>query len=371
VEKHLHIVSYAIPYPPDYGGIIDVFYRIKSLHALGVKIHLHCFDYFGKKDKAFEDLCYKVYYYTRKSGISSQLSLLPYIVISRKNDELLKNLSGFDAPILFDGLHSTYYLNAPELKNRKKVVRAHNIEHSYYKILGGIEKNLIKKLFFYIESLKLRKYEKKLKSADKIACVSLKEHEYFTAKYGNSVFIPSSHHFLESESLEGKGDYVIFHGNLMVNENEEVALWIVRFIAPLIHFPIYIAGKNPSDNLRKACSFYNNVTLFENPDDAKMLELIKNAHVHLLPVFNGCGLRLKLLYALYAGRFCVVNKPMTEGTTLAALCEVANTPEEIASSIKKLFEISFTYEIKIERIANLAKDYNNIENAKKLIGVLY
>ena len=34
-----------MPYPPNYGGVIDVFYKIKSLHAIGIKIILHCFKY--------------------------------------------------------------------------------------------------------------------------------------------------------------------------------------------------------------------------------------------------------------------------------------------------------------------------------------
>jgi hypothetical protein len=43
LDKHLHIVCLDIPYPADYGGVVDLFYKIKSLHQLGVKIHLHCF----------------------------------------------------------------------------------------------------------------------------------------------------------------------------------------------------------------------------------------------------------------------------------------------------------------------------------------
>ncbi|MCX6283192.1 MAG: mannosyltransferase, partial [Bacteroidetes bacterium] len=44
MEQHLHIVSFDIPYPPDYGGVIDVYYKIKTLSEAGVKIHLHCFE---------------------------------------------------------------------------------------------------------------------------------------------------------------------------------------------------------------------------------------------------------------------------------------------------------------------------------------
>ena len=44
-EKHLHIVCLDVPYPVDYGGVFDLFYKIKALSEAGVKIHLHCFEY--------------------------------------------------------------------------------------------------------------------------------------------------------------------------------------------------------------------------------------------------------------------------------------------------------------------------------------
>ena len=39
MEKHLHIISFDVPYPANYGGVIDVFYKLKALHAEGIKIH--------------------------------------------------------------------------------------------------------------------------------------------------------------------------------------------------------------------------------------------------------------------------------------------------------------------------------------------
>ena len=32
--KNINIVSFDIPYPPNYGGIIDVFYKIKALKGM-------------------------------------------------------------------------------------------------------------------------------------------------------------------------------------------------------------------------------------------------------------------------------------------------------------------------------------------------
>ena len=34
-----------MPYPPDYGGVFDLYYKLKYLHERGVIIHLHCYEY--------------------------------------------------------------------------------------------------------------------------------------------------------------------------------------------------------------------------------------------------------------------------------------------------------------------------------------
>ena len=44
-SKQLHIISFDVPFPADYGGVIDVFFKIKALHKADVKIILHCFEY--------------------------------------------------------------------------------------------------------------------------------------------------------------------------------------------------------------------------------------------------------------------------------------------------------------------------------------
>lgn len=45
MDKYLNIVSFNIPYPANYGGVIDVYYKLEALRACGVKLILHCFEY--------------------------------------------------------------------------------------------------------------------------------------------------------------------------------------------------------------------------------------------------------------------------------------------------------------------------------------
>ena len=129
----VHIVSFNVPYPADYGGVIDVFYKLKSLHSLGVKIYLHCFTYGRKEAIELEKYCEKVYYYQRKIGPFYLCNKLPYIVVTRNSKVLLHNLMGIQGPIIFEGLHSCYWIQHSNLRNHYKIVRTHNIEHEYYK----------------------------------------------------------------------------------------------------------------------------------------------------------------------------------------------------------------------------------------------
>ena len=62
---NLHLVSLDIPFPPNYGGVIDVFYKIKALSELNCKIFLHCFYSERKGHKTLHQYCEKVFYYER------------------------------------------------------------------------------------------------------------------------------------------------------------------------------------------------------------------------------------------------------------------------------------------------------------------
>ncbi len=131
------------------------------------------------------------------------------------------------------------------LSGRKKFVRVHNIEHLYYSTLARFEKNPARKLFYGIESLRLKQYEKILKHADILLTVSDTDQEYFESLYHNAELIPSFHPFEQIESPEGTGDYIIYHGDLSVNENIMVAEYLITKIFSKLPYKCVIAGKNP------------------------------------------------------------------------------------------------------------------------------
>ena len=43
--KAINIISFDVPFPANYGGVIDVLYKLKYFHQKGIEVHLHCFEY--------------------------------------------------------------------------------------------------------------------------------------------------------------------------------------------------------------------------------------------------------------------------------------------------------------------------------------
>ncbi|MBQ19387.1 MAG: mannosyltransferase [Flavobacteriales bacterium] len=373
MEIHqLNIISFNVPYPANYGGVIDVFYKIKHLHKNGIKVHLHCFDYGRGKQAELEKYCETVHYYKRQTGIFSFLSLTPYIVKSRVAAELKTNLLKNDFPILFEGLHTSFLLNDKAFKKRFKIIRATNIEHDYYAYLAKAEQHFFKKIYFFIEAWKAKKYEPVIQLADLILVVSKTDELYFKEEYPNvkTVFIPCFHSGEEITIQQGKGNYVLYHGNLGVPENEAAALVICNKIFNTLDIPLIVAGLHPTKKLKSTINHYNNIQLVENPTESKMQELISNAQINLLYTHQPTGLKLKLLHSLFKGRFCLANSTMLSGTTLNDLCEIADNNETFKSKIKSLFQQEMDIEtIKIQRKESLA-DYSNQENCLKLIDII-
>ena len=74
MDKYLNIVSFNIPYPANYGGVIDVYYKLEALRACGVKLILHCFEYERPHAPELESICDKVFYYKRRTGVIANLT---------------------------------------------------------------------------------------------------------------------------------------------------------------------------------------------------------------------------------------------------------------------------------------------------------
>ena len=373
-ERHLHIISFDIPYPPTYGGAIDVFYRVKALAEMGVKITLHCF-YKGslQRSEALEQLCEHVYYYPRKTSFREQLHILPYGVGSRTHNDLLHRLLADDAPIIFEGLVSCGLMSHPALRARRKYFRECNVEHDYYHALGRASKSIVKKLFFHIEAERLRRFERCLQYTDGIFALAHQDETYFKQHYTcPTAYIPCFH----GNKLIAKQDktdqpFILYHGNLSVAENSKAAFYIAEHLANNISEHIVIAGKNPPQALKRALAQHANITLIESPDEKTMDQLIQNARVHLLITFQATGIKLKLINVLYSGGHVIVNPTMVAGTDLEALCHVGHNDPEWISLCSQYIRLPLSAKEREQRQTILDNTYSDEKSARQLYQIIF
>ena len=376
MNRHLHIVCLDVPWPPDYGGAIDMMNRIKAFHTTGIRIHLHYFSYNERGNpNELNQFCESIHVYQRENIKSGFSFTTPYIISSRINEDLIHRLQQDDYPILLEGIHCTGILPRLNRNNRKIIVRMHNEESVYYKELARAEHGLLKKLFFYNESRLLKKYSHQLPDDCLYACISdndvrlLKQHY----KLHNVEFLPAFPAWQKVCGEEGQGNLCLYHGNLSVPENEEAASWLLCKVFTNARVPLVIAGKKPSRRLRKLAGLCQHTCLVADPSETEMTDLVRKAQVHVLPCFNKktTGIRLKLLHALFEGRHCVVNDTMVAGSGLEDACHIGTTANAFVSIILQLYRQPFTREEITLRKQLLSTTYSNERNACQLIQWLW
>ena len=371
MDKHLNVIAFDIPLPANYGGTIDIYYKLSALHSLGVKIHLHVYEYGRERTDELLKVCESVSYYPRRTTRQYLLHRKPYIVASRNNDRLLKALSRNMYPILFEGLHTCYYLDDPRLKDRTKIVRAHNIEHDYYRNLANVERNVFKQIYFQREADKLERFEKVLNHSTGIAAISKKDSQYLASKFKNVQHVSAFHPHEEVSIPKGMGNFCLYHGSLDVGENNQAALYLVEKVFAKSKHKLVIAGKKPTNDLRNAVADHENIELITGLDTAGIHKLITEAQVNVLPTFQATGLKLKLLAALYSGRHCLVNEPMVIDTGLEKVCRVEDDPTSMIKAVDELMTQEMTSaEIQL-RTETLNQGFGNLQNAVGLYELIF
>ncbi len=370
MQQRLHIVSFNVPYPANYGGVVDVFHRLRNLSAQGIKVHLHCYTYGRAAAPELERYCERVSYYRRDMSVLRLIDREPFIVSSRRNKQLLNNLNTDDTPILLEGLHCCALLDF--IDGKRCYVRAHNVEHEYYGHLAEAEGNPLRRLYLRSDARKLYRYEPQLLKAAGVFAVTDADANHFRKIGCPHVWLmPSSHADDTIRSHEGIGSYALYHGDLSVAENIQAAQYLMNHVFADQHHKLIITGRNPAKTLTEQAAKMEHVQLIANPGDDEMLRLMSEAQVHILITNQPTGLKLKLLNSLYRGRHLLVNSHMVAGTGLGEVCTVANNAEAQRAALNRLMATPFETQDIIRRQNHIGTLYSNEANAKRMIEAIY
>lgn len=313
--------------------------------------------------------CEEVNYYRRDSFWKGFFSDKPFIVQSRNAAELKAKLLQNSYPILFEGLHSCFYLTDDAFKQRCRLVRMHNNEAEYYLKLAHKEHRFFKRLYFYSEYRRLMRFEHVLEFADGILCISLTETNHYQKKFGRAKYAAPFHGNGTVQSKAGRGDYALYHGNLEVNENIEAVCFLAEEVFDDLPFRLIIAGHHPAEKIKAFAMACDRIELIADPGEEQLNDLIRNAHINVLPTFMETGVKLKLINALYKGRFCLVNNQMVNNTGLEKYCVISNDAIAMKQNINELFQKEFTAEEIILR-KQIETEFSDLAEAEKIIALL-
>jgi len=365
-KPDLHIIAFAVPYPANYGGAIDVWNRIRALHQEGVNIMLHCFVYSSfKPHDAIKEVVGEVHYYPRITWPALLSPGQPYIVSSRKNPLLLSRLNTDKAPILFEGIHTTGFVD--ELKGRKLMLRAHNIEYKYYADLAR-ESYRLQYLFFQREALALEWYEcNKARSFDAVFAISKYDDQWYCQKGAKSVFMPVFHGFEEITITEGRGKYLLYQGDLSIETNQKALIELLQHIPQDAQYPIVVAGLSGESTFEEKLLKYPNLRREVDVSEKKMAELIQDSQVVIIHSKHPSGMKVKIFPALYQGRFIVANENSITHTNLDKALHIYPYVKDLGPLLKKLWPLEFSAFQIAERAAILSQHPSDQEKAREII----
>ena len=355
------IVCQDFPYPLNYAGPLDSYNKIKALHAAGYKVYLIATT---KKEVNLEHLgeiskfCDQIYLIKRKYSFKNFLLITPFQISSRVDDleisKIVTKLAGVSIwSIICDGYYGIGILNnlVEKISPRYVYLRVNNNEPFYFRALSRSTRNILKKIYYLIDSLKFTLHENSTLNnvnIDAFLHVSIEEKKYYQEKFPRKkhYFLPAGVDVSKILAYERRDTFsAVFIGSLFMPNNLEGLYWYIQHVHDelLFSFPdyrLYIAG-NTRGNLDKKLMFLinqrKNITFIDSPESLE--SIYKLGSVFINPMINGAGVKLKSLNAICAGLPVVSTLVGNEGTGLLSNEHllIAEDSKEFYQKVAQLF----------------------------------
>lgn len=364
--------------PANTGGRIGVYKRLEQISKTE-DIYLF-YPYDNENELTYvEELkkyCKEVHAYSRnKNKISGILKLwkYPFTVSSRVISEMENDLKkciddnhidviNVDFPHMCACLEKLNY-DIPIVLNE------HNIEWKVYRTIAKSHKNVLNKLAYFVDSYRLKHYERNLFKKYKfsrVTFVSSKDMQFMIdngmINNKQAVLIPVGADKHEIKHITHKGINIVFVGKMSYGPNIEAATWFSKEVMPklvkdegLSNLTFYIVGKDPVDEVKNLES--DHIVVTGMVDDVS--EYYNNADLVVLPLKNGGGVKVKLLEAISFKKPIVSTSVGVEGTYYANhLIPVADDSDGFAkycadilngtksypeSEVYNYFELNYTW----------------------------
>ena len=309
----------------------------------------YCKNIYEVKRKFRKDILNYFYctFFTRKAFFS-------YHYYDKKMAKLIQELvsnNKYDI-IYFDHLHMAQYIkfiDKKKHKNIKLIINEHNVEFTIWDRYILMQRNLLRKIPLTIHRNRLRKEEIELcNKADIVYTISDEDKKVLNSCKLSNVYTKKPLTEFERVKFENsKFEYnLLFMGSMDWHPNEEAVIWFIENVFYKLdnRYNFYIVGKNPSDCIKR----YSSERIIVTGRVESVNSYIEKSDIMLIPMFNGGGVKIKLIEGLAKGipiistRFGALGIEVNDGKQLF----ICNTAEEFVKKIQ-LLENSMEERIKI------------------------
>lgn len=359
IAKRHEVVYLSLVYPNDKKEYID------EMESTGIRV-------VGIHWKESEKYSIKFYL----ELLRATFSRYPYIMKKYFSDNMVQSLKeevskGDYDLILCDFLQPA--LNLRGISEIPTLLFQHNVEAVIRKRHYKEERNLIKKLCFYIEWKKLFQWEKIICSKlDYVITVSQKDTETIQKDY--SVFsvkeIPTgvdTEYFTPADNVSIRNN-LIFTGSMDWLPNEDAMLYFCQEIFPLIRqgipdIKLTIVGRNPTKSIQRLGQDDPSVIVTGRVEDIR--PFMRESGVYIVPLRIGGGTRIKIYEAMAMGIPIVSTDIGAEGLPVAHNKNIllSNDPEEFSVSVIRLLKEPELYKKIWEEGRELVVEKYGWENA--------
>ncbi len=333
-KKNLLFISMVCPFPQNYGGKIGTWQKIKEL-SVNYNIFLcgliETEDFVD--DIELKKYCKSYRFFKRKKHLLKCLFNFwkPYSFVSRESKDLNNYISSTILKnkikiIILDSIHMLYSLSNIEKSNLQVnvFVNEHNCEWNLFRSIKDSEKG-IKRLVYSFESKKLKKIESSIlniKNVKGIILLNERDMNLLCFPKNKVCLIPPTVTICPYSSntniIKDKYDLLIV-SNFEYSPNRYGLHWFIRNCFPLIlnsiqNIKLAIVGRGINSEISNYQKTYpNNILTF--PDVPNVIPYYYQSKTVIIPLFQGGGIKMKLLEAASLGKAIICTSKAVEGTS--------------------------------------------------------